>query len=76
MTKNSCQLLHNSIILEESDRTGSGTLQDTSEDMEGHGVVSDVYLGGAQDVEHEGQAHADQLLAVVLLPDGGELSEQ
>lgn len=38
--------------------------------------VSNVYLGGAQDVEHEGQADADQLLTVVLLPDGGELSEQ
>lgn len=34
------------------------------------------YLGGTEDVEHEGQAYGDQLLAVVLLSDGGELSEQ
>lgn len=34
------------------------------------------HLGASEDVEHEGQAHADQLLAVVFLPDGGELSEQ
>lgn len=37
---------------------------------------SDAHLGGSEDVEHEGQAHDDQLLAVVFLPDGGELSEQ
>lgn len=34
------------------------------------------YLGGAQDVEHQRQAYGDQLPAVVLLSDGGELSEQ
>ena len=35
-----------------------------------------AYLGGAQDGEHEGQARVHQLQTVVLLPDGGELSEQ
>lgn len=40
------------------------------------GLVSDAYLGGSKDVEHEGQAETDQLLAVVFLPDGGELSEK
>lgn len=35
-----------------------------------------LYLGSAQDVEHERQAGGDQLAAVVLLPDAGELSEQ
>lgn len=35
-----------------------------------------LYLGRAQDVEHERQAGGDQLSAVVLLPDAGELSEQ
>lgn len=40
------------------------------------GLASDARLRGSEDVEHEGQADTDQLLAVVFLPDGGELSEQ
>lgn len=36
----------------------------------------DVYLGGTQDIEHKGQACGDQLLAVVLFSDCGELSEE
>ena len=35
-----------------------------------------VYLGGAEGVEHEGKAHRDQVLAIVLLPDGGEVPQE
>ena len=35
-----------------------------------------VYLGGAEGGEHEGKAHRDQVLAVVLLPDGGEVPQE
>ena len=39
-------------------------------------IVFFLYLVGFEDVEHEGESEADQLLAVVLLFDGGEVSEE
>lgn len=81
VTKNSSQLLYDGIVLEKKKQGGGLYITrlntDTGRKMCRHGQLCLWrYLGGAQDVEHQWQAHGDQLPAVVLLSDGGELSEQ